>query len=219
MKNKRLCTIVFGPQGSGKGTQGQLLAERFNIPLIGAGDLFRTEIAQKSSLGELVKQYMDQGILAPDELVNAVMARQLKKVDLSKGFVLDGYPRNVEQANYLDRLVKVNLTIQLKISDKEVIRRLKGRWQCLACKSVYHETDVQPAKFGICSVCGESLKKREDDTVDVIKKRLSAYHFITEPIANYYRQRGVLLLVNGEQSIQYVFEDILKKIAKLGFAV
>ena len=217
MKRKRLQAIIFGPQGSGKGTQGALLAERFDVPLIGAGDLFRAEILQKSTLGNLVNQYVKQGLLAPDELVNAVMARQLKKVDLSKGFVLDGYPRNVEQAMHLDRILKINLVIQLKIEDKEVLRRLGGRSQCLKCKSVYHDTDAPPSKKGVCTLCGNKLERRADDVEEIIKQRLKAYHFITAPLAGYYRQKGVLLPINGYQAIPYVFEDIIKKIAKLGF--
>ncbi len=219
MKNKHLSAVIFGPQGSGKGTQGTLLAERLNIPLIGAGELFRDEISEKSTLGNLVAQYVNQGLLVPDELVNAVMARHLKRVDLSHGFILDGYPRNVEQAEALDRILPINLAIQLKIDDTEVVRRLSGRMQCPKCKSVYHETEAPPVKKGICSLCGTPLIKREDDKEEVIKLRLQAYHYMTAPLAGYYRQRGVLLVINGEQPIHYVFEDIVKKISKLGFAV
>lgn len=217
MKNKRLCAVIFGPQGSGKGTQGTLLAERLNIPLIGAGDIFRAEIAEKSTLGDLVSQYVDQGLLVPDELVNAVMARHLKHVDLARGFILDGYPRNVEQANSLDRILPINLAIQLKIEDSEVVKRLSGRLQCPKCKTVYHESEAPPIKKGICSLCGEKLIRRDDDKAEIIQQRLKAYHYMTAPLANYYRQRGVLLMINGKQPIQYVFEDLMKKIAKLGF--
>ena len=219
MKLKRLRVVIFGPQGGGKGTQGTLLAERFNIPLIGAGDLFRAEIAEKSTLGHLVAQYVNQGLLAPDELVNAVMARHLKRSDLSRGFILDGYPRNVEQATALDRILPVNLAIQLKIDDAEVVKRLSGRWQCPKCKSVYHETEAPPVKKGVCSLCGTKLVRREDDKPEIIRQRLKAYHYMTAPLANYYRQRGVLLMVNGAQPIHYVFEDMVKKITKLGFVV
>lgn len=217
MKNKHVRAVIFGPQGCGKGTQGVLLAERFNIPIIGAGDLFRAEIVAKSTLGNLAGQYVDQGLLAPDELVNAIMTRQLKRIDLTRGFILDGYPRNVEQATYLDRILPVNLVMQLKIGDAEVVRRLSGRWQCPSCKSVYHETEAPPVKPGICSLCGHALIRRADDTPEVIKQRLKAYHYMTSPLAGHYRQKGVLLMVNGEQAIAYVFEDITKKLAKLGF--
>ena len=218
MRSKHLQAVIFGPQGSGKGTQGSLLSERLNIPLIGAGDLFRAEISdKKSTLGQLVEQYVSQGLLVPDELVNAVMARHLKRMDLAHGFILDGYPRNVEQATTLDRILQVNLAIHIKIDDMDVIKRLNGRWQCPECKSVYHESEAPPAKKGICSLCGEKLFRREDDKEEVIKQRLKAYHYMTAPLANYYRQRGVLLAINGAQPIHYVFEDIVKKISKLGF--
>lgn len=214
---KPLRVTLFGPQGCGKGTQGQLLADRFDIPLIGAGEMIRAEISEKTSLGRLVKTYVDGGVLAPDELVNAIVAHRLKQMDNPRGFILDGYPRNVEQATYLDRMAKITMAIQVKISDTEALRRLVGRLQCHSCRQVYHETDAPPVKPGICAVCGGKLYRRSDDTQEVIKQRLAAYHFMTEPIAAYYRQRGVLLVVNGEQSIPYVFEDILKKLTKLGF--
>lgn len=217
MSKKRLHAILFGPQGCGKGTQGQLLADRFDVPLIGAGEMFRAEIADGTSLGKLAKTYVESGALAPDELVNAIVAHRLKQLDLSRGFILDGYPRNVEQAQYLDRIAKVNLALQIKISDEEAVRRLGGRVQCVGCKQVYHLTESPPAKAGICAICGKKLVRRDDDTEELIRNRLQAYHFMTEPIAAYYRQRGVLLTINGEQAIPYVFEDILKKITKLGF--
>lgn len=218
MKSKHLKAIIFGPQGSGKGTQGSLLAERLNIPLIGAGDLFRAEMAdKKSTLGQLVDQYVNQGLLVPDELVNAVMARHLKRMDLTRGFILDGYPRNVEQATSLERILTINLAIHIKIDDAEVVRRLNGRWQCPDCKSVYHEIEAPPAQKGVCSLCGQKLFRREDDKEDVIRQRLKAYHYMTAPLANYYRQRGTLLAINGAQPIYYVFDDVVKKISKLGF--
>ncbi len=217
MRKKTVRAVLFGPQGCGKGTQGQLLADRFDIPLIGAGDLFRDEITAKTQLGRLVKQYVESGKLAPDELVNAVIASQLKKYDLSRGYILDGYPRNIEQANYMDRLSKINLAIYLKISDQEAVRRLSGRRQCADCKSNFHTSDAPPVKTGVCSVCGGPLKKRADDVEDIIRQRLAAFHFMTEPMASYYRQQGVLLQINAEQSIQYVFADLIKKLARLGF--
>lgn len=218
-KKKTIHVVLFGPQGCGKGTQGQLLTERFSIPFVSAGDMFRDEIAEKTHLGLLIDEYVNRGLLAPDEVVNAIVARRLQALDLSHGFVLDGYPRNVEQAIHLDRLMKINLAIYLKISDKESLRRLAGRLQCPICKQVYHVTDAPPLKSGKCSVCGSRLIRREDDTEELIRHRLVTYHFMTEPLMAYYRQRGVLLTVNGEQPIAYVFQDIIKRMAKLGFKV
>jgi len=219
MKTKIIKAIIFGPQGSGKGTQGNLLSERLNIPIIGAGDVFRAEIAKKTKLGNLVNQYVQQGLLAPDEVVNAIIARQLKKTTLDKGFIFDGYPRNVDQAIYLGKLITINLAIQLKIDDEEVINRLQYRSQCSKCKTIYHDKEAPPVKPGICSVCGGKLAKRADDRPDIIAQRLKAYHFMTEPLAAYYREKGVLLVINANQSIPYVFEDVIKKMSKLGFVI
>ncbi|MFZ2804566.1 MAG: nucleoside monophosphate kinase [Patescibacteria group bacterium] len=214
---KHIHAVLFGPQGCGKGTQGQLLAERFDIPLIGAGDLLRDEIREKTPLGAILQSYVDSGLLAPDEVVNAVLTQRMKKLDLSRGFILDGYPRNVEQAIQLDRVLKINLAIYLKIADAEAVRRLLGRRQCVRCKTTFHLRDVPPAKPGICSVCGGKLEARADDTEEAIRKRLATFHFMTEPLVTYYRQHGAVLTVNGEQPIPYVFDDLIKKMAKLGF--
>lgn len=218
MTRKHLKAVLFGPQGCGKGTQGQLLSDSFGVPIIGAGDLFRAEIEEGTALGKLMKDYVVHGVLAPDEVVNAVVNKRLKEaVKFDKGFILDGYPRNVEQAESLDRLVKINLAIQIKISDRESIRRLEGRRHCPYCRAIYHLKDVPPAIAGKCAQCGHALVRREDDKEAAIKTRLAAYHFMTEPLASYYRQRGVLLSVNGEQSIQFLFEELTRKMAKLGF--
>ena len=217
MIKKKIRAVLFGPQGSGKGTQGRLIAERFDVPFISVGDLLRAEIAEKTHLGNLLDEYVNQGLLAPDDLVNAVIVERLKSAELSRGFILDGYPRNVEQAQFLDRHHKITLAISLRISDKESLRRLLGRIQCVRCGEVYHLRDAPPVKPGICAVCGGHLAPREDDTEEAIRKRLATYHFMTEPLSSYYRQRGALLMVNGEQSIPYVFDDLVKKMAKLGF--
>ena len=217
MTRKRLRAFIFGPQGAGKSTQGQLLSDWFGVPFLSAGDLFRMEIEEKTSLGKLVKQYVDAGLLAPDELSNAIVLKRLKELNTERGFVLDGFPRNVDQAESLDRLLKITIAIQIKLSDKEAVRRLAGRRQCPKCRSIFHVEDVPPATPNQCSMCGHALVKRDDDNEETIKQRLEAYHFMTEPLASYYRQHGVLLTVNGEQAISLVFEDMKKRMAKLGF--
>jgi adenylate kinase len=217
MKRRQLRAVIFGPQGCGKGTQGSLLAERYDVPLIGAGDLFRAEIEEGSALGTLVKEYVERGMLAPDELGNAIVQKRLKEAGHERGFILDGYPRNVEQAANFDRFAKVNLAIQIKISDKVAVRRLLGRRQCRRCRTVYHVTEAPSVVPGRCTLCGHALTRRSDDTEEVIRRRLAAYHFMTEPLAAYYRQRGVLLVVNGEQPIPFLFEELTKKMTKLGF--
>ncbi|MBD3251497.1 adenylate kinase [Candidatus Uhrbacteria bacterium] len=217
MSKKRLRAIIFGPQGSGKGTQGQLLSDKFNLPLIGSGVLFRNEMTKGTSLGKIAEEYVKSGCLAPDELVNGIMAHQLKALNLKNGFLLDGYPRTVDQANFLQRILPINCAIYLKISDDEAVRRLLSRIQCPECKTVYNLVEAPPAQEGICSVCGGHLHRREDDTEDAIRTRLTNYHFMTEPLARYYRQKGALLMIKGDQSIEYVHEVLMKKLAKLGF--
>lgn len=217
MTRKRLRAVLFGPQGSGKGTQGQLLAERFDVPLIGSGELCRAEIAEGSALGKLVGEYVAHGMLAPDELVNAVVQKRLSEVATDRGFILDGYPRNVEQAETLDRFLKVNIAIQLKLQDNEAIRRLLGRRQCTVCRAIFHVEDAPPVIPDQCTYCGKSLVRREDDHEEPIRARLSAYHFMTEPLASYYRQRGVLLALQAGQPLNLLFDELIKKMAKLGF--
>jgi len=217
MSRKRLRAVIFGPQGSGKGTQGRLLAERFKVPLISAGDLFRAEIEENSELGKLAKVYVEHGCLAPDELVNGIMSRQLKSLDLRHGFILDGFPRTVEQAAHLQRILPVNNAILIKISDDLAVERLRYRLQCPKCRAVYNKTDARPAKPGRCSRCGAKLVRRSDDTEETIRMRLMNYHFMTEPMARLYRQKGILLMVKGDQAINYVHMVLVRKLAKLGF--
>jgi adenylate kinase len=217
MSSKRLRTVIVGPQGCGKGTQGRLLGEKFGIPLVGSGDLFRAEIAKGTSLGKIAEQYVQSGCLAPDELVNGIMSSQLKSMNLKKGFVLDGYPRTVDQASFLQRILPVNVAIYIKISDDMAVQRLMSRVQCPACKAVYSMKLSPVAKKGKCPACGAKLKRREDDTEQAIRIRLTNYHFMTEPLTRFYRQKGVLLMIKGDQSIEYVHEVMMKKLAKLGF--
>lgn len=217
MAAKRLRITLFGPQGSGKGTQGELLADRFDIPIVGVGQLLKEEIASRTSLGKIVKTYVDAGTLVPDDLTNAIVQKRLNKQEAERGFILDGYPRTVDQAIWLDKTLKISLAIHIKISDDESVRRLSGRVQCVQCKQTYHLKFSPPIRKDVCAICGGKLVRRKDDTPAVIRKRLETYHFMTEPLARYYRQRGALLNVNGEQPIPYVFEDIIKKMTKLGF--
>ena len=165
----------------------------------------------------MVEQYVAHGMLAPDELVNAILKKQVKDLDTQTGFLLDGYPRNVEQAEDLDKYLKIDIAIHVKISDELALKRLLGRLYCPDCRSIFHEIDSPPALPGICSVCGGKLKHRDDDQEDVIRNRLMEYRFMTEPMAGYYRQRGVLLTINGDQPIPFLFQELVKKMGKLGF--
>lgn len=211
MRRKKLRAVIFGPQGAGKSLQALLLSERFHVPFVSSGKAFREEMEEKTTLGDLAKEYVDAGMFAPDELANAIFSRTLKHVDIDKGFVLDGYPRNVEQAETLDRLAKVNLAIQLKISDATSVKRLGGRLMCRVCRA------TAPSPSRVCKNCGEKLIAREKDKEETVRRRLAAYHFMTEPLSGYYRQRGVLLAVNAEQKEEDLFKELVRKLAKLGF--
>lgn len=219
-RHKKLRAVIFGPQGCGKGTQGELLSDRFSVPLVGSGDLFRAEITKKTALGMLAEEYVEAGALTPDELVNGIMGHQLKKLDLSRGFILDGYPRSVDQAQFLHRLLTPNVAIFIRVSDTVALERLLTRQQCDTCRAVFstaHNGAAPSVRRGECSICGGALVRRSDDTEKTIRTRLAAYHFMTEPLSRFYREKGILLQVNGEQNIEYVFEDLIKKLAKLGF--
>ncbi len=195
-----------------------MLSEHFGVPLVGSGDLFREEIESGGTLGTIAREYVARGMLAPDELVNAIIQKRLKEIALERGFLLDGYPRNVEQAASLDRLVTINLAIHLKISDAVAVQRIQGRWQCPQCRSVFHERELPPPQPGICAMCGHRhLMRREDDQEDVLRARLAAYHFMTEPLASYYRQRGVLLAVNADQPASLLFGELARKMRRLGY--
>lgn len=219
MAKQHVRAVLFGAPGSGKGTQARLLADRFDVPHIGFGDLIRSEIEEKTPLGLLAKPYVDQAILAPDDLINAVLLSRFKKHDTEKGFIIEGFPRTIDQAIYLDTLTdKITIAIQLRVLDETVIARMVGRLTCKRCNFVFHEQTSPPAIPGICSVCGGRLYKRSDDREDLIRARLAAYHFMTEPLAGYYRQRGVFLPIKAELSVETVFHDTVKKMVKLGFS-
>ncbi len=218
MRRKRLRAVLFGPQGAGKSLQASLIAERFGVPLVSSGEAFREEIAERTALGDLASEYVEAGMFAPDELANATLGRKLKALHEEEGFVLDGYPRNVEQAETLDRMSRVTLAVQIKIPDSVAVKRLAGRLVCRDCRTVLHR-DGMGSSSGVrpCPLCSGKLIPRPKDEEETVRRRLAAYHFMTEPLAAYYRQRGVLLAVNGEQTVVELFEELNRKLAKLGF--
>ncbi len=218
MRRKKLRAVCFGPQGAGKSVQAALLAERFDVPLVSSGEALRAEMAEDSAIGDLVSEYVDAGMFAPDELANAILTRRLKSLDSNAEFVLDGYPRNVEQAETLDRFARITIAIQLKISDTCAVKRLAGRLVCDSCHAALQRDGMMTASGPKpCPVCGGTLVMRPKDEEETARRRLAAYHFMTEPLAAYYRQRGVLLAINGEQTVSDLFDELTKKLAKLGF--
>jgi adenylate kinase len=213
MRRKRLRAVIFGPQGAGKSLQASLVAERFDVPMVSSGEAFRAEIGENTAIGDLVSEYVSAGMFAPDELSNAILTKRLKTIDLNGGFVLDGYPRNVEQAETLDRFARVTLAVQIKLPDASAVKRLTERLVCPSCRA----TTPRSGATSVCSVCAGPLEARPKDEEEPVRRRLAAYHFMTEPLAAYYRQRGVLLAVNGEQTASDLFDELVRKLAKLGF--
>lgn len=196
--------IFIGAQGSGKGTQAKIISEKLKIPHISTGDLLRNV---KGNLKEQVDSYMHSGKLIPDELMLRVLEERLKQRDCKNGFILDGFPRNLSQANTLDKITKIDKVIEIFISDKQALKRLSGRWNCKKCGTTYNIlTQPKPKEKGICDKCNLPLYQREDDKEEAIKARLKIYHRETEPVLKHYKSEKI----NGMQNIEKVTEDILK---------
>lgn len=200
--------IFIGPQGSGKGTQAKILAEQLNIPPISTGDLFRD--LTKSHLKEEIDSYINKGQLVPDELAVKLLKQRIKQDDCKKGFILDGFPRNLDQARLLDNLTKINKVIEIKISDKLAIKRVLSRLSCKKCKAVYNLETNPPKKQNICDKCHQDLYRRADDNPRAIKKRLETYHKETKPLLTKYK--SILITINGSQEIDKIAKQILEKI-------
>jgi len=201
--------VIMGPQGSGKGTQAKMISENYKLPHISTGDIFREIRTQDTTLGRKVRELIDNGNLVPDEIVNEMVARRLNQPDCREGYVLDGYPRNILQAKFLDKQKPVLKCIDLEVSEAECIKRMSARRVCSQCKADYNTIYIKPQKTGICDKCGGKLVQRDDDKPAAIKQRLETYHKETKPVIDYYEKKGVLLKINGEQAIDKVFADIL----------
>jgi adenylate kinase len=204
--------LMLGAQGSGKGTQAERLSAKIGIPTISVGHLFRDEIAKHTGLGGVILEYVDKGERVPDNMVNQLMEGRLTEEDASEGCILDGYPRTVEQQKVLDKLFaslgrSLTHAIYLRVSDEASITRLTGRWVCsnLRCEENYHITLNPPKKDPHkCDKCGHDLIQRNDDKPEAIRHRLELYHRDTQPLIDFYRERGILVEVNGEQKIDEV---------------
>jgi len=201
--------VIMGPQGSGKGTQAKLLADRFNLKHISTGEIFRQAVIEGGVLGQKVKEVIDQGQLMPDEITNNLVADKIK---ISQDFILDGYPRNLAQAQFLAKLVPGIKVINLQLSDEEAIKRIAGRRICPNCGAVYHLVYQPPIQPGICDRCGGRLQQRADDMPEAIKRRLDTYHRQTEPLLDYYDSRKQLITIDGSPSIEEVEKSIVESL-------
>lgn len=207
--------IMLGAPGAGKGTQAKMIAEKCGIPHISTGDIFRANIKNGTELGAKAKEYMDKGLLVPDELVCDLVVDRIQQADCEKGYILDGFPRTIPQAEALENALnaieqKLDYAIDIDVSDENIINRMSGRRACVGCGATYHVL-FNPTKVeGKCDVCGESLILRDDDKPETVKKRLDVYHTQTQPLIDFYTERKVLVEVDGTQSMDKVFDDIMK---------
>ena len=205
--------ILLGAPGAGKGTQAEMLTQQLSIPAISTGNMLREAMANGTELGKKAKQYMDEGNLVPDELVLGIVADRVARPDCQNGFILDGVPRTLAQAEALEaKGVKIDHVVSIEVSDDEIQDRMTGRRVCSKCGASYHVV-ANPAKMeGICDLCGGELMIRKDDAPETVRKRLEVYHATTEVLKDFYGKLGRLRIVNGSQPIQSANEDILKAI-------
>ena len=207
--------IMLGAPGAGKGTQAMKIAEKYQIPHISTGDIFRANIKEGTELGKKAKSYMDQGQLVPDELTLELIMDRFQNPDCKNGYVLDGFPRTIPQAEALtEALAKkgetIDYAINVEVPDENIINRMGGRRACLACGSTYHIVYAPTKVEGICDRCGEKLVLRDDDKPETVKNRLNVYHNQTQPLIEYYTRQGKLAEVDGTQSMEDVFNAIVK---------
>lgn len=206
--------IMLGAPGAGKGTQADKICAKYNIPHISTGDIFRANIKNNTELGRKAKEYMDKGLLVPDELVVDLVVDRVKADDCSKGYVLDGFPRTIPQAEALDEALssmgeKVDFAINVEVPDENIINRMSGRRACVTCGATYHIVYAPTKAEGICDKCGSELILRDDDKPETVKKRLDVYHDQTQPLIDYYTAKDVLKEVDGTQDMEKVFSDIV----------
>nr|MBQ8253850.1 adenylate kinase [Lachnospiraceae bacterium] len=206
--------IMLGAPGAGKGTQAKMIADKYSVPHISTGDIFRANIKNGTELGMEAKKYMDQGLLVPDELTVKILLDRVAQDDCKDGYVLDGFPRTIPQAKVLDdELTKLGETIDyaidVNVPDENIINRMSGRRACLACGATYHITHVPPKQEGICDRCGKELVLRDDDKPETVKNRLEIYHEQTQPLIDFYTEKGVLKTVDGTVPMNEVFDAIV----------
>lgn len=207
--------ILLAAPGAGKGTQAEKLCEHFGIPTISTGAILRKNIQDGTELGEIAKKYIDNGNLIPDEVMIKVMDSRLAEDDCKNGFILDGFPRTLAQAEKLDSSeIKIDCVLNIEVPDEEIIERLSGRIECSDCGTTYHKIHRKPQKEGVCDKCGGKLKEREDDKPETVKSRLQVYHTQTEPLIEYYKNKGMLKTAESQSTIEATTEEILSVLKK-----
>jgi adenylate kinase len=206
--------VLLGPPGAGKGTQAQLISNELGLPHISSGDIFRENLKNKTELGQLAEEYINKGELVPDDLTIRMIKERLSRPDCKDGALLDGFPRTPTQASALDEMLtsfesNVRAVPYISVPGKVLIERLTGRWTCRSCGQVFHELFNPPKEPGRCDLCGSELYQREDDKVETVTQRIRVYKEQTQPLIDYYKERGVLIEVDGSQSIDQVSVDLI----------
>jgi len=209
--------LMLGAPGVGKGSQAKQLSKALSVPHISTGDIFREHIAQKTDLGNQVKAYMTKGMLVPDEITVAIVAERLQKSDCQDGFILDGFPRTVVQAQTLDTLLgrmnaRLDIVVNIVLDENSIIRRITGRCICSKCGDVYHMDDRVPRSEGVCDQCGSALVRRDDDSVDTIRKRIHIYALQTEPLIAYYQDSTRVVSISSEQSLETTTSKVFEAV-------
>lgn len=205
---------MLGAPGAGKGTQAKKIAEKYSVPHISTGDIFRANIKNGTELGKKAKEYMDQGLLVPDELTCDLVVDRIQQDDCKNGYILDGFPRTIPQAKALDAALakmgeKMDYAIDVDVPDENIVKRMGGRRACTGCGATYHIVFNAPKTEGICDTCGEKLVLRDDDKPETVQKRLSVYHDQTQPLIDYYSAAGILKTVDGTVDMEDVFAAIV----------
>lgn len=214
-----LRAVLLGPPGAGKGTQAVRLVEKYEIPHISTGDIFRKNIKEGTELGKKAQEYMNAGALVPDELVVDLVKDRLQQDDCKNGFLLDGFPRTIFQAEKLDEFLsesnqKMDIVINLKVEKEALIKRLTGRRVCKDCGASYHIVNIPPKKEGVCDICGGELIQRKDDNIKTVENRINVYEEQTAPLIGYYKEAGSLVDFDGEASLDEVFDAIVQAIGE-----
>lgn len=213
--------ILLGPPGAGKGTQAAGIVEKYKVPHISTGDIFRENIKQGTDLGKKAQEYMNKGELVPDDLVIEIATSRLAEDDCKNGFLLDGFPRTVYQAEKLDEFLKakggkIDHVLDIAVGKEELMKRLIGRRVCRSCGATYHIVNMPPAKEGVCDKCGGELYQRSDDKEETVANRIDVYEAQTKPLVNYYEKAGVLAHIDGTIGLKNVFDDIVKVLGAIG---
>ncbi len=213
-KGLKMKIIMLGAPGAGKGTQAKMIAEKYGIPHISTGDIFRSNIKDGTELGMEAKKYMDQGLLVPDELTVKILLDRVARADCRNGYVLDGFPRTIPQAEVLDQALEkigdqIDFAVNVSVPDENIVKRMSGRRACVGCGATYHIEHIPPEKEGICDTCGMELILREDDKPETVQNRLNVYHSQTQPLIEFYQKKGILQTVDGTVDMKAVFDAIV----------